>query len=62
MSLCQIIKMASAELLEFRRTEWTSLLWAGNIMRRLTNMNHKEVMQNMMDQEEFEQGNDWVNW
>ena len=48
--------------MEFRRTEWTSLLWAGNIMRRLTNMNHKEVMQNMMDQEEFEQGNDWVNW
>ena len=41
--------------MEFRKTEWTSLLLAGNIMRRLTSMNHKEVMQKMMDQDDFEQ-------
>ena len=54
LSLCQIIKMASVELLEFRRTEWINLLLAGSTTRRLTSMNHKEVMQKMMDQDDFE--------
>ena len=54
--------MALEELLEFRRTEWTNLPLAGNTMRRLTNMNHKEVMQKMMDQDDSEQGNNWGNW
>ena len=55
LSLCQIIKMALEELLEFRKTELTNLLLAGSIMRRLTSMNHREVMQKMMDQDDFEQ-------
>ena len=31
------------ELLEFRKTELTNLLLAGNTMRRLTSMNHRKV-------------------
>ena len=42
------------ELLEFRKTELTNLLLAGNTMRRLTRMNPREVMQKMMDQDDFE--------
>ena len=55
LSLCQIIKMALVELLEFRKTELTNLLLVGNIMRRLTSMNHRQVMQKMMDQDNLEQ-------
>ena len=55
LSLCQIIKMALVELLEFRKTELTNLLLVGNIMRRLKSMNHRQVMQKMMDQDNLEQ-------
>ena len=41
--------------MEFRKTELTNLLLAGSIMRRLTSMNHRQVMQKMMDQDDFEQ-------
>ena len=54
LSLCQIIKMASVEHSGSKRTEWTSPQLAGNTMRRLTSMNHREVMQKMMDQDDFE--------
>ena len=43
LSLCQIIKMASVEPSVFRRTESTSQLSVGNIMRRWTSMNHRKV-------------------
>ena len=39
----QIIKMALAVPLEFRKTEWINLPLAGSIMRRLINMNHRQV-------------------
>ena len=43
MTVRRITKQDLEESLEFRMIEWTRVLLVGNIMRRLTNMNHRKV-------------------